>query len=242
MPKRFLIAGNWKMNPAPAGFDTPDSPYRPRKDVEVVVFPALPDLKRCLEAGLTCGGQCGRPEPAGAFTGDVSMKMLKDLGCTYVLCGHSDRRQFHGETDSFIAKQAQAALDIGLQPIVCFGEMEKERDAGMGKDVVRRQVEAIPAGVSVIAYEPVWAISRGDPNKPAATSQDAQEMHAYIRSLLPKDRRTSVSILYGGSMKDENAKELLSLPDIDGGLVGGASLKPANFRIVVEEAARALTA
>jgi triosephosphate isomerase (TIM) len=236
-PKHFLIAGNWKMNTTPAGFEAPDSPYRPHPKVEVAVFPTNFDIARCLKAGLPTGGQFGRPEDTGAYTGDVSMKMLKDAGCAYVLCGHSDRRNFHQESDEFIAEQARSALKNLLIPIVCIGETEKERDAGQSQAVVTRQFKAIPEEVKIIAYEPVWAISRGDPNKPAATPQDAQQMHALIRSLLPDNRKTLVRLLYGGSMKGDNAKELLSQPDIDGGLVGGASLKPDDFRKIVEAAA-----
>lgn len=237
MPKRFLIAANWKMNPPPLGFDAADSPYQPRPDVDVVVFPTFLDLERCIGAELETGAQCGRPEASGAFTGDVSMTMAKELGCTYVLCGHSDRRRFHHETDEDVAAQARAALEAGLIPIVCIGETAEEHDAGMARAVVERQAKSIPEEVTIIAYEPVWAISRGDPNKPATTPQDAQDMHAFIRSLLPPDTRDIARILYGGSMNEKNARELMSQADVDGGLVGGASLKPAAFGAIVAEAA-----
>ncbi|MDD5056090.1 MAG: triose-phosphate isomerase [Candidatus Peribacteraceae bacterium] len=246
-PKRkLLIAGNWKMNPAPAGFDADDSPFRSRKNVDVAVFPTFLDLRRCIDAGIPCGPQFGRPEPTGAFTGDISMAMAAKLGCQYALCGHSDRRQFHHETDEEIAKQFVAAIDNNLIPIFCFGETESEHDAGKTIEVLKRQLQPIitiltgslslTADRFSLAYEPVWAISRGDPNKPAATSKDAQEIHALIRSLLPKDKQASTRILYGGSMKGSNAAELLAQPDIDGGLVGGASLKIDDFRKIVEAA------
>lgn len=246
MKRRPLIAANWKMNPPPAGFDASDSPFLPRSNVDISVFPSFLDLKHCIDAGIETGAQFGRPEPTGAFTGDISMAMAAKLGCTYVLCGHSDRRQFHHETNEEIAQQFVAAIDSNLIPIFCFGETEAEHDAGSTSAVLKRQLKPIitfltsgfqlPASSFLLAYEPVWAISRGDPNKPAATPKDAQDMHALIRSLLPKDRQATTRILYGGSMKGSNAHELLSQPDIDGGLVGGASLKPDDFRKIVEEA------
>ncbi len=235
MRSRPIIAANWKMNPAPAGFDTKDSPYRTQKDVTVVVFPTYLDLAACLEAGLLTGPQFGHAEASGAHTGDCSLAMAKALGCTYALCGHSDRRRDHGETDAFVAAQAQMALRLRLIPIVCTGETAEERASGKAQETVRRQVEAVPQGVTIIAYEPVWAISRGDPTKPAATVEEAQNMHHFIRSLLPASRKET-AILYGGSMNGSNAAELLAQPDIDGGLVGGASLKPDEFAKIVAAA------
>ena len=233
--RKYLIAANWKMNPPPKGWDAKDSPYRPQEKIEVVVFPTHLDLQACAKAGLTTGAQSGRPEQTGAFTGDVSMQMVQALGCRYVLCGHSDRRAFHLESDAFVAEQAAAAITHALIPIICIGETETERDAGKSKAVIERQVKPLKlTNDCIIAYEPVWAISRGDPNRPAATSADAEEMHAFIRSLLPKDIRDAVRLLYGGSMKASNAKELLAQPNIDGGLVGGASLKPEEFREIVK--------
>lgn len=222
------------MYPAPKSLEN----YKSRKNIDVVVFPNFLDLTVCLDAGIVTGGQFGRPEESGAFTGDVSSAMLKSLGCTYLLCGHSDRRQFHHESNEFVAAQAKAALSLGLHPIICIGERGEERDAGRGKQVVEDQLKAVidligDADVTY-AYEPVWAISRGDPNRPAATAQDAQEMHVFIRSLLPVGTREETRILYGGSMKPENCEELLSLPDIDGGLVGGASLDPQKFGEIVK--------
>ncbi len=231
MDRKFLIVANWKMNAAPAGFDAKDSPYRTESAVDVVVLPTFIDLHRCVEAKLIVGSQCGRPEPSGAFTGDVSIATLKTIGCRYVLCGHSERRRYHGETDSFVAEQAIATLEAGLHPIVCIGETEGERKAGEEKDVVKRQMKGLPTGIT-IAYEPVWAIGTGK----TATPKDAQEMHAFIRSLLPKDQRETIRILYGGSMNAANAEELLKQSDIDGGLIGGASLKPEEFRKIVQVA------
>lgn len=234
MDQKFLIAANWKMNPPPTGFDAPDSPYRAESAVDVIVFPSFVDLHRCMDATLIVGGQTGRPEPSGAFTGDVSIAQLKSIGCRYVLCGHSERRKNHDETDEYVAQQAIAALEAGMHPIVCVGETAEERKKSRQHDVVKKQLKEIPSGV-IVAYEPVWAISGGDPTKPAASAQDAQEIHAFIRSLLPEQE---TRILYGGSMNGKNCEELLKCPDIDGGLVGGASLKPEEFRKIVETAER----
>jgi triosephosphate isomerase len=166
------------------------------------------------------------------------MQMVKDLGCRYVLCGHSDRRQFHGETDAFVAEQANAARALGLIPIICIGETLEKRRARKAKEVITRQLAPLPLDAeTVLAYEPVWAISRGDPTKPAATTKDAEEMHALIRSLLPEELRSSLRIIYGGSMKGENAEELLREPNIDGGLVGNASLTLREFQRIVDIAA-----
>lgn len=233
--RRFLIAANWKMTPAPIGAFEQGSPYHPRADIDIVVFPTFLDLEVCKKEGLSIGGQYGHPEPQGAHTGDISMAMLKSVGCRYVLCGHSERRAGHGETDAFIAEQVAAALEAGLHPIVCIGETWEDREKKREKKKIEQQLKDLPLGSDLtIAYEPVWAISGGDPNKPAALSDDAEGMHAYIRLLLPVDRRELTRILYGGSMKPENARELLSQPDIDGGLVGGASLDPKKFGEIVE--------
>ena len=237
LPRRFLIAANWKMNPPPplallgATGDRSLNPYHPHVDIDVVVFPAFLDIRPSIDAGLSAGGEYGHPEVSGAHTGDISMAMLKKAGCRYVLCGHSERRANHGETDDDVAAQAIAALENGLHPVICIGETLEEREKGHEKTVVKKQLKALPLESDVtIAYEPVWAIGTGK----TATPKQAQEMHAYIRSLLPEDRRESTRILYGGSMKAENAEELLKQPDIDGGLIGGASLKPEEFGKIVE--------
>ena len=237
--RRLLIAANWKMNPAPSGALESDSPYQTHSAVDVVVFPTFLDLRDCIDAKILTGPQYGHVEEHGAHTGDVSLKMCKDLGCVYALCGHSDRRGEHGETSEQVAAQVIAALEVGLHPIVCVGETLKEKKAGKTEDVVSAMLHPLPLESDItIAYEPVWAISRGDPNTPAATAEDAEAMHALIRSMLPDDRKEETRILYGGSMKPENAEELLRQPNIDGGLVGGASLKPEAFREVVETAIR----
>ncbi|TSC80700.1 MAG: triosephosphate isomerase (TIM) [Candidatus Peregrinibacteria bacterium Gr01-1014_25] len=237
--KKPLVAANWKMNPPPAGWDAADSPYRPHAAIEVVVFPSPVDIPACVRAKMVTGGQYGHPQPHGAHTGDVSMAMLKEAGCSFVLCGHSERRRDHGESDAFVAEQVVAALEAGLTPVLCVGETAEQREAGKEKDVLKKQLRAIPEGLfssltadrcpPILAYEPVWAIGTGK----TATPRQAQEMHAYIRSLLPTDARGAVRILYGGSTNAMNARALLAEPDIDGFLVGGTSLKPAEFADMV---------
>ena len=238
MSRTPLIAANWKMNPAPEGAFEHDSPYQSHSAVDVWVFPTYLNLKDCIDASIISGAQHGRCEPCGAYTGDVSMQMIADLGCRSVLCGHSDRREFHSESNEDVAAQAISALEAGLHPIVCIGETGEERKAGKQEEVIMAQLAPLPLESNIIlAYEPVWAISRGDPNTPAATTEDAQQMHAFIRSKLPEDVQDTMRILYGGSMKPENADDLLAQEDIDGGLVGGASLKPDAFRAIVDAAA-----
>lgn len=228
------------MNPTPLPLEalqSDSSPYLPRSDIDVVVFPTYLDLQLCIDAKVICGPQYGHTEAHGAHTGDVSLSMCKDLGCIYALCGHSDRRAEHKETSEEVAAQVVAALEYGLHPIVCIGETLEQKQAGETENVLKEMLAPLPLESDItIAYEPVWAISRGDPNTPAATPEDAQNLHALIRSLLPEDRRAATRILYGGSMKPENAQELLSQPDIDGGLIGGASLKPEAFGEIVSVA------
>jgi triosephosphate isomerase len=234
--RRLLLAANWKMNAAPktalinAHGDRSANPYHPHADIDVVVFPTFLDLRPCMEVGLIVGGQYGHAEKSGAYTGDVSMAMLKALGCRYVLCGHSERRATHGETDQIVAAQVVSALEQKIHPIVCIGETLEERDKGHAEAVVKRQLKGLPLESDLtIAYEPVWAIGTGK----TATPKQAQGMHAFIRSLLPDDRQEKTRIIYGGSLKADNAQELLSQPDIDGGLIGGASLKPEEFEKIV---------
>ncbi len=232
MPRRTpLIVANWKMHSVPQGWDGEDSAYRARPGVDVVVLPTFVDIRTCLEKFLVVGAQYGRPEPFGAFTGDVSMQILAAHGCTFVLCGHSERRLYHGETDAFVAEQVRSAHAAGLTPIVCVGEKSQERDNGQARSIIERQVRAIPLP-AVFAYEPLWAIGTGN----AATSVQAQEMHAFTRGLLPDEVQATTRILYGGSVKPGNAPAFLGESDIDGLLVGGASLDPKSFRAIVEAA------
>jgi triosephosphate isomerase len=215
------------------------------EDVEIVVCPpytALSDMREItIDTNIKLAAQDVYWEKEGAFTGEVSCAMLKDAGCEYVIIGHSERRQFFHETNETVNRKTKAALREGLKPIVCVGEKLEERKKGRTFDVVRDHVENGLIGISrdemlkiVIAYEPVWAIGTGV----NATKDEAQEVHAYIRKLLEKmyDRELaeSVRIQYGGSVKPDNIKELISQKDVDGALVGGASLKADSFAQIVK--------
>ena len=233
--KSYFIAGNWKMNPVPDGAFDEDSPFRAHAKVDVAVFATYLDLSACVQANLPTGAQYGRVESTGAYTGDISLQMLKDIGCSAVLCGHSERRLYHSESNTDVAEQAKQALQVGLRPVVCVGETAEQREAGQAKKVVQEQVESVlqtctnwQADTCTFAYEPVWAIGTGN----TATPDLAQEMHAYIRSLFPENIRHT-RLLYGGSMKPENAADLLGQLDIDGGLIGGASLQKEQFAEIV---------
>lgn len=245
--RRPLIAGNWKLNHGGAsacnlasavcrateGFDK----------VDVVVCPpftAIASVAEELRASrVEVGAQNVNPNASGAFTGEVSSPMLLDSGAKWVIIGHSERRAIFGETDTMVAEKTRAALDAGLRPIVCVGESLEEREKGQTLDVVRRQLNAFASiladrpGVGAIAYEPVWAIGTGKTAGPA----EAQEVHGMIRARLRdiSDELAAVTrILYGGSMKASNAEGLLGCEDIDGGLIGGASLKAEDFAGIVE--------
>lgn len=226
------------MNPPPAGaFDTA-SPFRSSEKTEVVVFPSFLDLRTCKELGkLTVGAPYARPEPSGAFTGDVSMVMVKAAGALHVLCGHSERRRNHEESDSFVAKQVKCAIENGMTAVLCIGESADEQELKTTEDVLKRELDAVlgeckgalNAKNFIVAYEPIWAIGTGR----TAAPKDAQAVHSFIRSLLPD---TGIRIIYGGSVSGKNAKEFFAQPDIDGALVGGCSLKLDEFRAIVEAA------
>ncbi len=238
-----LVAGNWKMNGSQAmatelcqgiidGMST-------LGDVDVLVCPSPILISTATNAAgnsaLAVGGQDLDINEGGAFTGQTSAAMLLDAGCQYVIVGHSERRQFYGDTDALVAEKTQVSLDAGLIPIVCVGESQQERESGVTEKVVGTQLNAVldKVGIAnfatiVIAYEPVWAIGTGL----TATPEQAQEVHAFIRGILAdKDQAVAEQcrVLYGGSMNPGNAAELISKPDIDGGLIGGASLKAADF-------------
>jgi triosephosphate isomerase len=192
-------------------------------------------------SAIAVGAQDVYFEPKGAFTGEISPAMLKDVGCTYVLCGHSERRHVLGESDDLVGKKVTASINGGLLPILCVGELLEERDAGKTEQVVERHLRTGLAGLGTekmaavtIAYEPVWAIGTGR----TATPQQAQEVHQFIRGLLArmysKDLAGQTRILYGGSVKPENAKELMAQADVDGLLVGGASLKADDFVKIIQ--------
>jgi triosephosphate isomerase len=228
----MLIAGNWKMfktGRETSGFcDALRERVAELERVEVVVCPAFTSLPEALGRGLGVFAQNVHWEDEGAFTGEVSAPMLLELGVKGAIVGHSERRQHFGETDESVARRAAHALEAGLRVIACVGETEEERERGETEEVLRRQVSVLGAHVQlVVAYEPVWAIGTGK----TATPEIAQEAHALIRSLL------DVPILYGGSVKPENAEELLSQPDVGGALVGGASLDVDSFSAICRTAA-----
>jgi triosephosphate isomerase (TIM) len=227
-----LVAGNWKMFSGPdprtlvdrlAGID----------GVDIVVAPPYTALRECFDAGLATYAQNVHWEPEGAYTGEVSPTMLREIGVVGAIVGHSERRQYFGETDTGVARRTHAALAAGLRVIACVGETHEERDAGDTETILRVQVEAIRDACGehdalVLAYEPVWAIGTGH----TATPELAQRAHAFVKSLLDGP------VLYGGSVKPENAAELLAEPDVDGALVGGASLDIDSFASICETAAR----
>ncbi|MDD4018608.1 MAG: triose-phosphate isomerase [Kiritimatiellae bacterium] len=246
--RKKIVAGNWKMNKtaseAAALIQGIKKEVAGIAKVDVVVCPPFTDLKdaaaACAGSNVALGAQNVHWEASGAFTGEISAAMLKDLGVTYVIVGHSERRQYFGETDETVNKRTKAALAAGLTPIVCVGETLAERDGGMMEEVVVRQTKEGLSGLGddlakvVIAYEPVWAIGTGRTASPA----QAQEVHALIRRTLAElsngDVANSIRIQYGGSMKPENAGELMGQPDIDGGLIGGAALKAESFAAIIK--------
>ncbi|UUX94151.1 triose-phosphate isomerase [Aquabacterium sp. J223] len=237
--RRKLVVGNWKMHgshPANAELLAGVLAGRPYTlDVAVCVpFPYLSETAVTLASSdLRWGAQDVSAHEQGAYTGEVSAAMLAEFGCRYAIVGHSERRAYHGETDQQVADKARAALNKGITPIVCVGETLAEREAGHTAEVVKRQLSAVIhtlthcVGEIVVAYEPVWAIGTGRTASPA----QAQEVHALLRAQLQAATAHAgdMRLLYGGSVKPDNAAELFSQPDIDGGLIGGASLKAADF-------------
>jgi triosephosphate isomerase len=255
--RRKFIAGNWKMNLDRAkaaalarevaqGARAVEAVVSGRLDIAVFPpFVYLCEVALALEgAPVGLGAQTMCHEPSGAFTGEISAPMLKDVGCRYVILGHSERRHVMGETDEEVNRKLLAALAAGLTPIVCVGELLSEREAGQTASVIQRQFEGSLAGLSaeqaaqvVIAYEPVWAIGTGK----VATPQQAKEVHLDLRKLLAShynaDVAATVRIQYGGSVNPKNAADLLAQPNVDGALVGGACLKAADFLAIVRTAA-----
>lgn len=238
-----LIAGNWKMNGSKTATVELLNGIKAGVDEvtksAVAVCPPYPYLYLAEEilrdSVVAYGGQDCSREEGGAFTGQVSASMLSDFGCTYVIVGHSERRMFNGETDAIVARKYALALTHGLTPILCVGETLEEREQGKTEEVVARHLDGVleNAGISaiaqgVIAYEPVWAIGTGV----TATPDQAQDVHAFLRERIAKksaDIAAAARILYGGSMKPNNALELMAKTDIDGGLIGGAALKAGDF-------------
>ncbi|MBN2458498.1 triose-phosphate isomerase [Candidatus Woesearchaeota archaeon] len=248
--RRVIIAANWKMNKTDqeAGefIERLVNETKDINDREILVFPSSVHLKTAKKAAegsnVTVGCQNMYHEDSGAYTGEISPLMVKEF-CSHILIGHSERRGIFSETDTDVNKKLKKAFEHGLLPVVCIGETKEEKDAGKTKDVVSRMIEVGLSGITeeqlkktVIAYEPVWAISRGDPNHKAATSEDAQELHSFIRGILRKmygPVADDISIIYGGSAKPGNIKELMSKKDIDGVLSGNASLELDSFMQMV---------
>jgi triosephosphate isomerase len=250
--RRFLIAGNWKMNTLRksavelAGELASAAPVD-NPGVEVLVCPPFPYLlpvaDKITGSAVKLGAQNLYPEPQGAFTGEIAADMLKDCGCQYVLIGHSERRALLGETDTFLNRKLAAAHACGLTPVLCVGELLNERTAGLTEEVLDRQMQGafhqidqhIATGV-VIAYEPVWAIGTGV----TASPEQAESAHEHLRKWLARRYNAAFSectrILYGGSVKPDNAEILLGQPNVDGALVGGASLKAASFIPIIRAA------
>ena len=246
MNGRMILAGNWKMNGVRASltelralvrvFAEESTPH------QVVVCPPatlISEAVRAIEGTrIAIGGQDCHPEATGAFTGDIAAEMLRDMGATHVIVGHSERRQYHGETDAQVAAKANAAVRAGLTPIICVGESEAERKAGGAARTVGAQVEAsvpgkLKAGAFAVAYEPVWAIGTGK----TPTVEQIAEMHGMIAGrLASRFGNAAAPVLYGGSVKPSNAAEILAVENVGGALVGGASLKAGDFIAIIRAA------
>lgn len=254
MSRKPIIAANWKMNMGPAEAKAYLASFKQElsafdcSNVEKVLVPPFVTIPAVMDTlnGCTCvgvGAQNVSDQDNGAFTGEISTAMLHELGVKYVVLGHSERRQYYGETNSFINKKIKKAIAAGITPIYCIGETLEERDGGKLETVLKSQIVEGLEGLTpgqvadlVIAYEPVWAIGTGR----TASAQQAQEAHAFIRKVVADafgaDAAAKVRIQYGGSMKPGNAPELMAQPDIDGGLIGGAGLQPDSFAAIIKAA------
>lgn len=255
MDRKVIIAGNWKMNKTAAegkalvealkGLVADVCPSK----ADIVVCPPFTTIAAVAEAikgsNIKLGAQNIHWAASGAFTGEIAADMLKELGVEYVIIGHSERRQYFGETDEVVAKRSLAAITAGITPIICVGETLEQRQNGTTFEIVKKQTEAAldlmsaaQVSASVIAYEPVWAIGTGL----TATKEQAEEVIAFIRSVVAKKFDSAAAdalrIQYGGSMNAKNAAELMAMPNIDGGLIGGASLKAPDFAAIVEAASK----
>jgi triosephosphate isomerase len=247
-----MVAGNWKMHGSRASNQSLlaelESGHEPEWPIDVAVFPPyvyLSDaVRRLKETRIHVGAQDVSAEAGGAFTGQVSGAMLKDVGCTHVIVGHSERRRLNHEDDALVARKFAAAQKVGLIPVLCVGETLEEREASMTEAVVARQVDAVitlqgigALDTAILAYEPVWAIGTGR----TASPQQAQDVHEFLRARIAvHDAKMAgrLRILYGGSVKGGNAAELFAMPDVDGGLVGGASLSAEEFQQICAAAAQ----
>jgi len=247
--RRFLIAGNWKMNCGPNEAAALLEGLKDKKgsvseEVDVLVCPPFVSLSMAVnylhDTDIEVGAQNIHFEENGAFTGEISASMLVEAGCNFVIIGHSERRQFFGETDTSVNKKVKKALEHQIAPVVCVGESLEQRKAEVHVQLVKDQTTAAFEGLTteqalnvVVAYEPIWAIGTGE----TASPEQAQEMHLHIRevlaSLYDQETASGIRILYGGSMKPGNANELLGQPDVDGGLIGGASLDAGSFAEVI---------
>ena len=251
MPRRSFVAGNWKMNKTPDEARALAHELREKlsgfNGCDVAVMPVFVCLQQVADglrgSHIAVGAQNLYWEKSGAFTGEVSGPMIAACGCQFVLCGHSERRQIFGETDETVNKRVKAALAAKLKPIACVGETQDQRTSNTTREVIKRQVEGALAGLTpeqmaelTLAYEPVWAIGTGL----TASPTQAQEVHAFVRGLVKEQFGTGIAeglrIQYGGSVKPENARELMQQTDIDGALVGGASLVARDFEAIVRAA------
>ena len=249
--RKTIIAGNWKMNKTPAETRAMIDELKPlvskAKWCDVVLCVPFVDIavavKALKDSRVTVGAQNLHQEKAGAYTGEISGDMLKEAGVRYVIIGHSERREYFGESDCLVNTKTKAALEAGLRPIVCVGESLQQREMGVTLDLISYQVRSALSGIPdalmrrvVFAYEPIWAIGTGK----TATAEQAGEVGTHIRAVIRKQFGArisrSVSILYGGSMNPANAAELLAQPDVDGGLIGGASLKAQDLAVIVNAA------
>lgn len=249
--RKLFIAGNWKMNKTASEAAKTLAELKEKLNgvngITIAVCPAFTALDRAAGvlkgSAIALGAQDISVQTSGAYTGEVSAEMLLDLGVKYVIIGHSERRQYHGETDALVSRKAKTALNAGLLPIICVGETLQERESGKTEAVITTQVKGSFAGLTqeetlktTIAYEPVWAIGTGK----TATPEQAQDVHALVRGLIAElygqDIAGKVIIQYGGSVKADNSAALMSKPDIDGALVGGASLKPGEFATLITNA------
>lgn len=251
--RKTIIAGNWKMNKTPSetkAFAEQFKAILPKtKWCDIVVCVPTVDLSAAVRAfkdsRIAVGAENVYFEKSGAYTGEISADMLADLGVRYVIVGHSERRALFGETDEIVNKKVLAALEAGLNPIICVGESLAQREMGVTMELIALQVKSALAGVSaeqmrrcVIAYEPIWAIGTGETATPEQAEEVCQHIRTIIRKRFGSKNARAMTILYGGSMNEKNAFELLAQPDIDGGLIGGASLKPVDFSKIVAATAQ----
>lgn len=249
--RKTIIAGNWKMNKTPSetkAFAEQFKAILPKtKWCDIVVCAPTVDLSAAVRAfkdsRIAVGAENVYFEKSGAYTGEISADMLADLGVRYVIVGHSERRALFGETDEIVNKKVLAALEAGLNPIICVGESLAQREMGVTMELIALQVKSALAGVSaeqmrrcVIAYEPIWAIGTGETATPEQAEEVCQHIRTIIRKRFGSKNARAMTILYGGSMNEKNAFELLAQPDIDGGLIGGASLVPEKFVRIIEDA------